>query len=228
MALANGILHLLVARGQIDTAFLEENVVYKRGVEDLAKIGYGCYDAQSEHYTFEDAGKDSSLDELKTFLADYTPENVSNITGVPVVLIQTLADIYGDRQRGTVSTWCMGVNQHVRGTWMNNLITDLHLITGKISRPGNNPFSLTGQPSACGTVREVGTLNNRLPADMVVNNPEHRAKAEKIWGLPAGTIPAKPGYHTMDLFRAVARGDVKALWIQTTNPMCHVAEPAPV
>jgi nitrate reductase NapA len=51
----------------------------------------------------------------------------------------------------------MGVNQHVRGTWMNNLITDLHLITGKICRPGANPLSLTGQPSACGTAREVGT-----------------------------------------------------------------------
>jgi nitrate reductase NapA len=102
---------------------------------------------------------------------------------------------------------------------MNNLITDLHLITGKICKPGSNPLSLTGQPSACGTVREVGTLNNRLPADMVVNNPEHRAKVEKLWKLPAGTIPARPGYHTVDLFRALARKDVKALWIQTTNPM---------
>ncbi len=73
---------------------------------------------------------------------------------------------------------------------MNNLITDLHLITGKIGRPGANPFSLTGQPSACGTAREVGTLSNRLPADMVVTNPEHRAKAEEIWGLEPGTIPA--------------------------------------
>jgi nitrate reductase NapA len=219
LALANGILHLLVNRGQIDAAFIHENVVFKRGVEDLQQIGYGCYDSQAEHYTFEDTGRNSSLEELKTFLADYTPEKVSSVTGVSIASIQTLADIYGDRQRKTVSTWCMGVNQHVRGTWMNNLITDLHLITGKISRPGNNPFSLTGQPSACGTVREVGTLNNRLPADMVVNNPEHRATAEKIWGLPAGTIPAKPGYHTVDLFRAVSRGDVKALWIQTTNPM---------
>ena len=112
----------------------------------------------------------------------------------------------------------MGVNQHTRGTWMNNLITDLHLVTGKISRPGNNPFSLTGQPSACGTVREVGTLCNRLPADMVVTNPEHRAKAEKIWGLEAGTIPEKPGYHSVDMFRALTRGDVKAIWIQVTNP----------
>jgi nitrate reductase NapA len=91
-------------------------------------------------------------------------------------------------------------------------------VTGKISRPGNNPFSLTGQPSACGTVREVGTLQNRLPADMVVTKPEHRAKAEKIWNLPEGTIPAEPGYHAVDLFRAFMRSDVETLWIQTTNP----------
>ena len=142
----------------------------------------------------------------------------SEITSVPVEQIRALASIYGDLSRGTVSLWCMGVNQHVRGTWMNNLITDLHLITGKICRPGSNPLSLTGQPSACGTAREVGTSNNRLPADMVVTNPEHRAEAEHIWKLPPGTIPATPGYHAVDMFRAVKRGDLKALWIQTTNP----------
>jgi nitrate reductase (cytochrome) len=218
LALANGILHLLIERGQIDEAFISENVVFKRGIEDLEKIGYGCFDAQADHYTFKDEARDSSLEELKTFLADYTPARVSEITGVPVDRIKLLADVYGDRQRKTLSLWCMGVNQHTRGTWMNNLITNLHLITGKICQPGNNPFSLTGQPSACGTVREVGTLCNRLPSDMVVTNPEHRAKAEKIWKLPEGTIPAKVGYHTVDMFRALARGDVKAIWIQTTNP----------
>ena len=54
----------------------------------------------------------------------------------------------------------------------NNLVYNLHLLTGKISTPGNSPFSLTGQPSACGTAREVGTFSHRLPADMVVTNPE--------------------------------------------------------
>ncbi|MHC5073182.1 MAG: molybdopterin-dependent oxidoreductase, partial [Planctomycetota bacterium] len=77
---------------------------------------------------------------------------------------------------------------------------------------------MTGQPSACGTVREVGTLTNRLPADMVVMNPEHRAKAEKIWGVEPGTIPAKPTYHAVDMWRAWARGDIKVIWVQTTNP----------
>ncbi len=218
LALANGILHLLVANGRVDQAFVQENVVFKRGIEDLDAIGWGCYGDQAERYVFKDEPRDSSFAELKAFLADYTPARVAEITGVAQGQIRALAEIYGDRNRGTVSLWCMGVNQHTRGTWMNNLITDLHLLTGKISRPGANPFSLTGQPSACGTVREVGTLAHRLPADMVVTNPEHRAKAEEIWGLPAGTIPEKPGYHTMDLFRAFARGDVKTLWIQTTNP----------
>jgi len=232
LALANGILHLLVRNGAVNRAFLRENVVFKRGIEDLGRIGYGSWGEDglatsasagpAERYTFADQGRDSSFAELERFLADYTPERVSEISGVPVPQIHALAEIYGDSNRGTVSLWCMGVNQHTRGTWMNNLITDLHLLTGKISRPGANPFSLTGQPSACGTVREVGTLANRLPADMVVTNPEHRAKAEQIWGLAAGTIPERPGYHTMDMFRAFMRGDVKVMWTQTTNPWVSI------
>jgi nitrate reductase NapA len=218
LALANGILHLLVSGGHVNAPFVEENVVFRRGIEDLEQIGYGCYGEQAERYTFNDEAKESSLEELREFLADYTPEKVSQITGVSQAQIQALAELYADPARGTVSLWCMGVNQHVRGTWMNNLITNLHLITGKISRPGNNPFSLTGQPSACGTAREVGTLANRLPSDMVVTNEEHRAKAEEVWGLPAGTIPAKPGHHAVDMFRALMRGDVRTIWIQVTNP----------
>jgi nitrate reductase (cytochrome) len=218
LALANGILHLLVTDGRIHQPFIDENVVFRRGIEDVKQIGYGCYGDQAERYTFADQGRPSSLAELREFLRDYTPEYVSETTGVPVAQIRALANLYGDLPRGTVSLWCMGVNQHVRGTWMNNLITDLHLITGKICRPGANPLSLTGQPSACGTAREVGTSMNRLPADRVVTNPEHRAEAERIWKVPAGTIPATPGHHAVDMFRALKRGEIKAMWIQTTNP----------
>jgi nitrate reductase (cytochrome) len=218
LALANGILHVLLAEGWVDRAFVEENVVFRRGIEDLDRIGYGCYGEQAERYTFADETRESSWEELRELLADYTPARVAEISGVPADQVVALARLYGDRNRGTVSLWCMGVNQHTRGTWMNNLINDLHLITGKIGRPGANPFSLTGQPSACGTAREVGTLCDRLPADMLVTNPEHRAKAEEIWGVEPGTISPKPGYHAVDMFRALVRGDVKAIWVQTTNP----------
>ena len=218
LALANGILHLLGRDGHFQEAFIKENVVFRRGVEDLDTIGYGCFGEQQQRYTFKDQPQASSLEEFLEFVGEYTPRRVSEITGVPIAQLEALAELYGNPRRGTVSMWCMGVNQHVRGTWMNNLITNLHLVTGKISRPGSNPFSLTGQPSACGTAREVGTLANRLPADMVVTNPEHRQLAEKTWGLEPGTINPTPGYHTVDMFRALARGDVKAIWIQVTNP----------
>lgn len=222
LAIANGILHEIVGNGWVDEAFVKENLVFKRGIEDLAKIGFGCFDEQAERYGFKDEGRSSSLEELKRFLEDYSPEKVEAISGVPAATIRALGKMFGDKSRGTVSLWCMGVNQHTRGTWMNNLITDIHLLTGKIARPGAGPFSLTGQPSACGTAREVGTLANRLPADMLVTNPEHRAKAEKLWKLEPGTLPEKPGYHTIDLFRAFQRGDVKVLWTQTTNPWVSI------
>ena len=219
LAIANGILALLIKKDQVDHRFLRENCVFKRGIEDLAVIGYGCGDGQKEKYTFKDEVKDATYEDFVAFVSEYTPARVQDISGVSPEQLEALATVYGDRNRGTVSLWCMGVNQHVRGTWMNNLLNDLHLVTGKISRPGNNPFSLTGQPSACGTAREVGTLSNRLPADMVVTNEAHRRKAEEIWHLEPGTINPKPGYHTVDLWRAFARGDLKCMWVNTTNPM---------
>ena len=91
-------------------------------------------------------------------------------------------------------------------------------LTGKISEPGNSPFSLTGQPSACGTAREVGTFSYRLPADMLVTQPEHRAKAEEIWKLP-GTVGDKPGYHAVEQNRKLKDGELLAYWVQCNNNM---------
>ncbi|NNG16023.1 MAG: molybdopterin-dependent oxidoreductase, partial [Gemmatimonadales bacterium] len=79
LALANGILHLLVRDGKVNNAFVRENVIFKRGIEDLARIGYGSWgqdglgtrpaDGPAEHYRFRDQGRDSSLAELERFLA---------------------------------------------------------------------------------------------------------------------------------------------------------------
>ncbi len=215
LAVANGIAHLLLARGKLDSEFLAAHVVFKKGKTGLA---YGTED----RFKFQDEPAASSLDEYRAFLADYAPEKVEAISGVPAATLRELADLYGEPSRKVVSLWCMGVNQHVRGTWMNNLIYNLHLLTGKIGRKGSNPLSLTGQPSACGTVREVGVVCNRLPADMVVTEPEHRKVAAGIWGVPEVDVPARPGMDAMEMFRALARGDLKFLWITTTNPMASL------
>ena len=80
--------------------------------------------------------------------------------------------------------------------------------------PGNGAFSLTGQPSACGTAREVGTFSHRLPADMVVANPKHREATEKIWRMPNGTLNPVPGAPYVKIMRDLEDGKIKWIWVQ--------------
>jgi nitrate reductase NapA len=137
--------------------------------------------------------------------------------------LKALADAYADRGRKVVSFWTMGFNQHVRGTWVNEQAYMVHLLTGKQAAPGNGAFSLTGQPSACGTAREVGTFSHRLPADMLVDNAQHRAFCEKLWRAPARTLNPKPGSHITEMMRDLEDGKIKWLWIQVTNPFQSTA-----
>ena len=137
--------------------------------------------------------------------------------------LQQLADFYVDRKRKMVSYWTMGFNQHSRGTWVNEQAYMVHLLTGKQAKPGNGAFSLTGQPSACGTAREVGTFSHRLPADMVVGNPAHRKRSETLWKLPAKTLNPKVGSHITKMMRDLQDGSLKWLWVQVTNPFQSTA-----
>jgi len=137
--------------------------------------------------------------------------------------LKLLADEYCDAGRKTVSYWTMGFNQHTRGTWVNEQAYMVHLLLGKQAKPGNGAFSLTGQPSACGTAREVGTFSHRLPADMVVDDPTHRAHAEELWKLPPRTINPKPGSHIVQMMRDLEDGTIRWLWVQVTNPFQSTA-----
>jgi nitrate reductase (cytochrome) len=211
LAIANAICHEIVRRGWADRDFVRRHVAFKRG---RTNIGYGLED----DFSFTDEARDATWDDFVRFLDDYTPERAQEISGVPAADIRFLASVYGDRSRRTMSFWCMGMNQHTRGTWINNLVYNIHLLTGKIATPGNSPFSLTGQPSACGTVREVGTMTHRLPYGSVTN-PEARRKAAEIWGVPEQRIDPRPTHHTVSMFRALDRGEVRFMWIQVTNPM---------
>lgn len=132
--------------------------------------------------------------------------------------LQQLADIYCDREhRDILSFWCMGVNQHVRGVWVNEQIYALHLLTNRQARPGNGAFSLTGQPSACGSAREVGAFSHRLPADMLVGNPAHEKKTEGLWHLPNGTLNPVLGKPLIGMLRGLEDGSVNFLWTMVVN-----------
>ena len=211
LAIANAICHEIFRLGRVNQEFVGKHCSLKKG---STNIGFGLKDG----FKFKDQGKAINLRAFESFLKDYSPDQVERISGVSAKDLKYLASLYSDPNRNVVSFWCMGANQHTRGTWMNNLIYNIHLLTGKISKPGNSPFSLTGQPSACGTVREVGTLTHKLPYGVVMKEA-HRKKAASIWKVDPQKIPAKPTYHTMAMFRALDRGDINFMWIQVTNPM---------
>lgn len=171
-----------------------------------------------KYITFRDnSGKKMSFDDYKKFLEDYTPEKAEKISGVPAKTIREIAKIFA-QSSGTMSMWTMGINQRIRGVWANNLISNLHLITGQIGKPGATPFSLTGQPNACGGVRDTGGLSHLLPAGRLIAKDEHRHAVEEQWGVPKGTINPKPGYHTIALFKALGQGKIKSLLLLCTNP----------
>ncbi|MCP4672380.1 MAG: molybdopterin-dependent oxidoreductase [Desulfobacula sp.] len=211
LALANAICYEIINNGWVNEDFVTKHVSFHKG---KTNIGYGTQD----HFKFKDKAETVDFEALKTFLKDYTPELAEKICGVPAKDIKYIAALYGDPKKKVTSFWTMGMNQHTRGTWINNLVYNIHLLTGKISTPGNSPFSLTGQPSACGTVREVGTLTHKLPHGVVMKEGA-RKMAAKIWGVPETNIDPKPTYHTVEMFRALDRGDINFMWIQVTNPM---------
>ena len=220
LAILNYIANHIIRTGRVNEDFLSRHVNLTKTETD---IGYGLRDANplQQAAANPDGGKLTpiSLDEYAAAVADYTVDKVSELSGVPAAQLERLAEQYADPSRKVMSLWTMGFNQHTRGSWANSLCYNIHLLTGKISEPGNSPFSLTGQPSACGTAREVGTFAHRLPADMVVTNPEHRAHAEEIWRLPEGTIPDKPGLHAVAQNRALKDGTLNAYWVQCNNNM---------
>jgi nitrate reductase NapA len=221
LAILNYIAHHIIESGRVDRDFVAKHTSFRLGNAD---IGYGLRPEHPLEQRAKNAGdpggsQPTTFEDYAKFVSRYTLKYAAELSGVPENRLAALAELYADPKIKVTSFWTMGFNQHTRGVWCNHLVYNLHLLTGKISAPGNSPFSLTGQPSACGTAREVGTFSHRLPADMAVTNEKHRATAEKIWKLPDGTIVAKPGYHAVEQNRMLKDGKLRAYWVQVNNNM---------
>ncbi|WP_368568333.1 nitrate reductase [Enterobacter roggenkampii] len=113
-----------------------------------------------------------------------------------------------------ITLYTMGINQSSSGSDKCSAIINVHLASGKFNRPGCGPFSLTGQPNAMGG-REVGGLANQLAAHMNFE-PDDLSRVARFWGTER--LAQTPGLMAVELFDAIARGEVKAVWIMGTNP----------
>src|SRR5258706_272713 len=155
------------------------------------------------------------FDKLKPLMRDWTPERAAEVCELPVEQIVEAARLFG-RSKAALSLYCQGLNQSSSGTWKNSALINLHLATGQIGRPGAGPFSLTGQPNAMGG-REVGGMANLLSGHRELSNEEHRKDVASLWGVQ--TVPSKPGKTAVEMFEAIGRGEIKAVWIACTNPV---------
>lgn len=193
LAIMNAIAKLLIDNGYTDEQFIKDSVNFSDGTNPI---------------TFED---------YKKFLEKYTPEYAAKQCGVKAEDIVKAAKLFGETPR-VMTMWCMGVNQRVAGVFLNNLIHNLHLLTGKIGKDGCDSFSLTGQPNACGGVREGGGLSHLLPGHRVVANEKHRKEIAEIWNVPTENIQPAPGKHTVAMFEGLSTGDIKGIYILCTSP----------
>src|SRR5262249_47359503 len=153
----------------------------------------------------------SEFEAYREFLLDQDVAELCAVAGVSEVELAAVAHRIG-RARGFLSFYCMGLNQSTVGVWKNNSLINLHLLTGQIGKPGAGPFSLTGQPNAMGG-REAGLLSHQLPGYRFVDDDAQRREVEAYWGRASGTISPRPGLTAVEMFRALERGQLKAIWI---------------
>ncbi len=194
MALMNSFCQVIIAENLHNPEFIQKHCNFMKGTDKI---------------TFE---------QFVEFLQDYTPEKVAPLTGLTAEQIREVALLMGAKDKKLMTMWTMGFNQRTIGTWLNNSAYNLHLLMGKICSPGNSPFSLTGQPSACGSVREAGALSHLLPAGRMVANEAHRKQVAAIWGVDPAKMNPNNGYHTVELFKAAGDGRIKVLMTMCTNP----------
>ena len=154
-----------------------------------------------------DAAKSESVNELAAEI------------GVSMQDLKTFFSWYADTEK-TISFYSQGINQSSSGTDKCNAIINCHLATGRIGKEGMGPFSITGQPNAMGG-REVGGLANQLAAHMGFSEQEVD-RVGRFWKAPQ--MATKPGLLAVDLFDAVDRGKIKAIWIMATNPIVSLPD----
>ena len=135
--------------------------------------------------------------------------------GISASEIRKAAQYIGEASK-FLSMWTMGLNQSVIGVSKNVSLLNISLLTGHIGKPGCGPFSLTGQPNAMGG-REVGGMANLLAAHKDLGNPVHRKEVSDFWG--GKEIAGEPGYTATEMFDALEKGRLKAIWIVCTNPV---------
>ena len=162
------------------------------------------------------AGRTIGYDELKANVADYSPEKMAPICGIPAEDIKEVARMYAT-SKGSMILWGMGVSQHVHGTDNARCLIALALMTGQIGRPGTGLHPLRGQNNVQGA-SDAGLIPMMYPDYQHVSNAATRASFEKAWKVPAGSLDETPGLTVVEVMHAIKHGDIRGMYVMGENP----------
>ena len=153
------------------------------------------------------------FDAFAAHVEPWTLERTAEVTGVPVEAIRDLAHGYATAPTAQLM-WTLGITEH--HTAVDNVLSlcNLALLTGHVGRWGSGLVPLRGQNNVQGG-GDMGALPNKLPGFQDVADDEIRARFEAAWGH---TIPARPGWHLTEMFEAMERDELKAVWVIGENP----------
>ncbi len=155
----------------------------------------------------------SHFEEYKASVEPYTLERAERDTGAPAEWIRKTAHAYAKAPRAELC-WTLGITEHhnaVDNVWA---LINLALLTGHVGRYGSGINPLRGQNNVQGG-GDMGAIPDRFPGFQHVENDGIRAKFEKAWNC---NLDPKRGWHVSDMFRAMERGDLTALYVLGENP----------
>ncbi|GAA1057015.1 molybdopterin oxidoreductase [Agromyces luteolus] len=161
------------------------------------------------------AGRTTGFAALRRSVAQWWPERVQSVTGVPAATVRAIARRLASGGRTYILTG-RGVEQHVDGTDTATAAINLALLLGLPGRPGSGYGTLTGQGNGQGG-REHGQKCDQLPGYRKITDPAARAHVARVWGVDASEIPG-PGLPAIELLGSLGRPDgVRALLVHGSN-----------
>ena len=174
------------------------HIIIKEGLEDKKFI-----EERTENY-----------EELKAIVETYTPERVSELTGIPVDDLYAVARLYATTDKAMIF-YTLGITEHICGTRNVMSCANLAMLTGHLGRPGAGVCPQRGQNNVQGAC-DMGALPNVYAGYQAVGVDEVREKHEKAWGV---SLSPKVGLKIPEMFAAAHEGKVKAMYILGENPV---------
>jgi predicted molibdopterin-dependent oxidoreductase YjgC len=155
----------------------------------------------------------TGFEEFAACVDEWTLPRAEAETGVPAELIRELAHTYARADRAQLC-WTLGITEHHNAVDNVLSLINLALLCGHVGRYGAGLNPLRGQNNVQGG-GDMGAIPNRLPGFADILDPDLRARFDTAWG---SSIPPSYGWHLTQMFEAMGRGDLRALYVLGENP----------